>query len=253
MPSSDRKTPTADLSALLEELLRANVEFILVGGLAAVIQGAPVTTMDADIVHRQSTENISKLFAFLESIHAAIGLPNEGPRACDVEARAMLGRPRGSSVFPAPIRPMLSAVSHAHASRIGRENDGRGLMIQCWHILPKIHEIDAHLRRYPSDRARDREIHPEVSFMIMAGRPMTHPKRKKAGRLERLALLKPVFGDGVGEAIQNRRALGAKPDDIIDAFAALWSARRFFDHSSISLPSASQQTDSKGIIMEIVA
>lgn len=68
--------PTADLSALLEGLLRSDVEFILVGGLAAVIQGAPVTTMDADIVHRQSPENISRLFAFLESIHAVYRRPD---------------------------------------------------------------------------------------------------------------------------------------------------------------------------------
>ena len=40
-----------DLSAILEGLLQADVEFILVGGLAAVVQGAPVTTFDVDIVH----------------------------------------------------------------------------------------------------------------------------------------------------------------------------------------------------------
>ena len=59
-----------DLSALLEGLIEADIEFILVGGLAAVIQGAPVTTMDVDIVPSQSPENISKLFAFLKSIGA---------------------------------------------------------------------------------------------------------------------------------------------------------------------------------------
>ncbi len=68
--------PTADLSALLEGLLRSDVEFILVGGLAAVIQGAPITTIDADIVHRQSPENISRLFAFLESVNAVYRRPD---------------------------------------------------------------------------------------------------------------------------------------------------------------------------------
>jgi hypothetical protein len=38
--------------------------FILVGGLAAVIQGAPVTTMDVDVVHSQSPENIARLLSF---------------------------------------------------------------------------------------------------------------------------------------------------------------------------------------------
>jgi len=35
----------------------SDVRFILVGGLAAVIQEAPVTTPDVDIVHNRSSEN----------------------------------------------------------------------------------------------------------------------------------------------------------------------------------------------------
>ena len=45
MPTGGRKPTSASLGELLEELLKAGVDFILVGGLAAVIQGAPVTTM----------------------------------------------------------------------------------------------------------------------------------------------------------------------------------------------------------------
>ena len=59
-----------DLSALLEGLIKADVNFILVGGLAAVVQGTPVITMDVDIVHNRSPENIVKLLAFLKSIGA---------------------------------------------------------------------------------------------------------------------------------------------------------------------------------------
>ena len=50
MPTSSKKSTGVDLSALLEGLLEAGVTFILVGGLAAVVQGAPITTMDVDIV-----------------------------------------------------------------------------------------------------------------------------------------------------------------------------------------------------------
>lgn len=70
MPTGGRKPTSASLSEILEMLLEARVNFILVGGLAAVIQGAPVTTMDVDIVHSQSPENIAKLLAFLKSIDA---------------------------------------------------------------------------------------------------------------------------------------------------------------------------------------
>ena len=61
---------SADLSTLLERLLAANVEFVLVGGLAAVVQGAPITTLDVDIVHARTEENVDRLLAFLASVGA---------------------------------------------------------------------------------------------------------------------------------------------------------------------------------------
>jgi hypothetical protein len=68
MPS--KKEKKAGLSSLLEGLINAGIEFILVGGLAAVVQGAPITTVDVDIVHQQTSENIIKLLEFLKSIDA---------------------------------------------------------------------------------------------------------------------------------------------------------------------------------------
>lgn len=53
------------LGRLLEELAAANVDFILVGGLAAVSQGAPLATFDVDIVHRRSDDNVDRLLDFL--------------------------------------------------------------------------------------------------------------------------------------------------------------------------------------------
>lgn len=76
MPTGSEKPTAFDLSAILEGLLAADIKFILVGGLAAVVQGAPVTTMDADIVHNRSSENISKLYAFLKSIDAIYRRPD---------------------------------------------------------------------------------------------------------------------------------------------------------------------------------
>ncbi len=60
----------AELTTLLERLSAAGVEFVLVGGLAAVVQGAPLTTFDLDIVHRRTEENVDRLIAFLTSIGA---------------------------------------------------------------------------------------------------------------------------------------------------------------------------------------
>jgi hypothetical protein len=47
-----RHPPTADIETLLGALV-AEVELIVVGGAAAVIHGAPITTQDFDIVPQQ--------------------------------------------------------------------------------------------------------------------------------------------------------------------------------------------------------
>jgi hypothetical protein len=58
------------LETLLRTLATSGVDFIVVGGLAAVAQGAPIVTHDVDIVHRRSPENIDKLLATLLAIDA---------------------------------------------------------------------------------------------------------------------------------------------------------------------------------------
>jgi hypothetical protein len=77
MPTGSEKPTSANLSSILEGLIAAEIDFILVGGLAAVVQGAPVTTMDVDIVHKQSPENIAKLFAFLKTVDAIHRRPDD--------------------------------------------------------------------------------------------------------------------------------------------------------------------------------
>lgn len=77
MASAKPNPPPLDLGALITSLSQAGVEYIVVGGLAAVAQGAPVTTFDLDIVHRQTTDNIRKLHALLNSIGARLRRPVE--------------------------------------------------------------------------------------------------------------------------------------------------------------------------------
>ena len=51
--------------AILRGLHEANIDFILVGGPAAVLLGAPVATEDVDIDHRQTPENLERLLLWL--------------------------------------------------------------------------------------------------------------------------------------------------------------------------------------------
>ena len=62
----------ADLPALVAKLCDAGVEFIVVGGAAAVLQGAPITTVDLGIVHRRTPENVARLLEVLLELDATM-------------------------------------------------------------------------------------------------------------------------------------------------------------------------------------
>lgn len=174
------------------------------------------------------------------AVDVPIGLPEKGPRACDGAARDLLTWPRTSSVFPAPIRPVLTCDDHREASDAHRAIDGRGMSAQAFGILPKIREVDAFLRSLAaSERARIHEVHPEVSFHLWnGGRSMQESKKTLEGRAERLALIDAVWPGAVGRlelALKATRARCA-PDDLLDALAALWSARRIREGTAMRLP-----------------
>lgn len=75
------------LAALLDE----EIAFIVVGGLAAVLMGAPVVTFDLDIVHRRTPENVDRLLAWLlrQGAYHRLDLAN---RRLPPTREALLGR-----------------------------------------------------------------------------------------------------------------------------------------------------------------
>jgi predicted nucleotidyltransferase len=58
------------LFPVLRALVEADVKFVLVGGLAAVLNGAPVHTFDIDIVHSREQANVERLLAVLDALDA---------------------------------------------------------------------------------------------------------------------------------------------------------------------------------------
>ena len=64
------QTPDIRFINILKTLVENGVEFILVGGVASALHGAPITTFDLDIVHRRTPENIIRLMQAMESIEA---------------------------------------------------------------------------------------------------------------------------------------------------------------------------------------
>ena len=59
-----------DFESLLLLLARHGVDFVVVGGVAAVLHGAPVNTRDLDIVHARDQRNLVRLLSALHELGA---------------------------------------------------------------------------------------------------------------------------------------------------------------------------------------
>lgn len=55
---------------ILRLLTRHDVEFVVVGGVAAILEGAPISTFDLDIVYRRAADNNERLAEVLGELNA---------------------------------------------------------------------------------------------------------------------------------------------------------------------------------------
>ncbi len=154
-----------------------------------------------------------------------IGLPDRSQpaRECDRLARRLLS-PHGARVFPAPPREALAGTSYHEACERARAATGKAISKQCWHLFPKIRELDA-----ISD-PRVRESHPELVFARLNDRrPIAASKKSAAGQAQRHDLLEVALP---GSRKAYARALGdfsrkqVARDDLIDALALCAAARQ---------------------------
>ena len=77
-------SPT-DFEGLLRRLVEGNVEFILVGGVAAVVHGSARATFDLDVVYGRSPENLRRLVSAVGPIRPYLrGAPRGLPFRLDV-------------------------------------------------------------------------------------------------------------------------------------------------------------------------
>lgn len=196
------------------------------------------------------------------ALDVPIGLPEvarRGGRPADAEARARLGA-RASTVFSAPCRIALAEAA-AHAFHVGAYHDaaeasaqaspeGLRLSKQAFFLLPRIHEVDVYLAAHPEDAARVFEVHPELAFLTLAGGTELEPKKTFRGKLTRLRALAAAKLEVPDAAL----ALEAEPrvsaDDVLDAFACLWSAARLARGEAERVP-AEPERDARGRLMAI--
>ena len=60
----------ARFAEILRLLAANDVEFVVVGMTAGILHGAPVTTIDLDVVHRRTPENVARLLRVLGELDA---------------------------------------------------------------------------------------------------------------------------------------------------------------------------------------
>ncbi len=179
------------------------------------------------------------------AIDIPIGLPEADVRLADKEAREFVGV-RRASVFSTPIREALLAPDYAAARTRSLELTGSSLSAQAYALRAKILEVESWLA---ATTLRVVEVHPEVSFKAMSleaaesedgtndGLDIPWPKSVWAGQQLRLDLLTRQ-GLELPSVDLGELAGQSPPDDIIDAAACAWTARRVLLGRHKWLPSA---------------
>jgi hypothetical protein len=98
---------------LVDALIQADVEFIVVGGAAAVLHGALAMTQDLDVVHSSTVENVRHLTTVLDQLDARVREP--GPRRLRPDESMLRGG--GQVQLTTTLGPL---------DLLGRLHDGRG-------------------------------------------------------------------------------------------------------------------------------
>jgi predicted RNase H-like nuclease len=225
------------------------------GWIAAFVRGTEVhievLPRFADVLAREPA---------VVAVDMPIGLPErtaQGGRKAENAIRPLLGA-RQSSVFSVPSRAAIHAATYADACAVAvvTSDPPRKVSKQLFNIAPKIREVDAVLRAHADLASRVFEVHPELAFWRMNGdRALDLPKKVKSRcyepglALRRSLLMASGFAAEVVNAPPPR---GAGPDDLLDALACAFVARRLHRAEAVSFPDPPDR-DAYGLPMAIWA
>jgi predicted RNase H-like nuclease len=194
-------------------------------------------------------------------IDSPIGLLPEQERNVEAAARRRIPG-RSSSVFSVPTRRALELAherdfasdAYSDVCDLNQQLTGKRFSRQTWHILPRIHEVDAFLQQNHDARNTIYEAHPEVLFASLNTtdnlQPMRYSKKKGIGFYERVQILQQYRPDAfdIIQTIYDTHKKQLVDDDIVDALVCAVSAT-FPELRTIP---ASPQTDTTGLPMQIV-
>jgi predicted RNase H-like nuclease len=205
----------------------------------------------------RSFAEVLSLDARVIAVDMPIGFPQSSGRTVEREVRAKLGA-RQSSVFSVPSRAAIQCEDYRQscAANLLHSDPPKKVSKQIFHIFPKMREIDALMT--PELQSLVFEVHPELAFWAMNGEtPLSLPKKVKSQPhgpgldLRRNLLIAAGFPlHSLPQSAYRRSDVGA--DDLFDACAAAWSARRILEGRSRRFP-ADPPRDARGLRMEINA
>jgi predicted RNase H-like nuclease len=199
---------------------------------------------------------VMALPACIIAVDMPIGLPEKSGRPPEREVRARLGG-RQSSVFAVPAAKAVLCGDYREACRVNllHSDPPRKVSKQCFHLFPKMREIDALIG--PGDQSRIYESHPELAFWVMNGETaLPLPKKVRSAPfmpgLELRQRLLRENGVPVDKLVHNYRRRDVGADDLLDACACAFAAWRILNGRSMRFP-ANPPLNSRGLRMEINA
>jgi len=148
-------------------------------------------------------------------------------REIDIQIRKDLGQPFSSSVFTIPCKEAVYADSYQSANAINKEVLGKGISIQAWNICNKIKELDVFIDQNQAFKQKIKETHPELCFKQINGSSLTHKKKTKEGKIERIRILNSIRPNIINEVDACRKQFLKKDvadDDILDSLVLVCSS-----------------------------
>lgn len=203
-------------------------------GTVVGVDGCPVgwlaTEIDADGVRMETYEKFEELDNVYKEadrilVDIPIGLGEDERRACDEDARDLLGS-RGLSVFYPPSQSAVKIPDYERAKKEHHNRIGHGLSQQGHSIAHKIQEVaDVVEKEYDG---RVRESHPELCFAALNGQPIAYSKSSDRGRGLRMKVLSDELEDAEDqyEKVRNNYLVKeVRRDDILDSMVLALAAR----------------------------
>lgn len=141
---------------LLQALLRHEVDFLVVGGVAAQLEGAPIVTFDLDILYDNTPANLDRLLGVLQELKARY----RDPAGRHIEPDATKLQTLRTHLLLTELGA-LDLLSQIGAGRTYRDLAGRTILYELGEDRVRVLELSAVIEsKEHANRDKDRAVLP---------------------------------------------------------------------------------------------